>query len=107
MSITLRIRNGTLVEGESLCRSCRWVHMQRGFRESEETIFCNWGDLRPVRFKVAECTEYSDRTMPSRHEMEEMALEIPVSVKRKAAGFVTVPRENAEHSTDEHGPGDE
>jgi hypothetical protein len=87
MSITLKIKNGTLVEGEPLCRTCRWVHMQKGFRESEEAIFCDYGVLRRVRFKVAECTEYIDRTVPTRYEMEKMALLIHVEPARKRTGF--------------------
>jgi hypothetical protein len=87
MSITLKIRNGTLVEGEPLCRTCRWVHMQKGFRESEEAIFCDYGVLRRVRFKVAECTEYIDRTVPTRSEMEKMALLIHIEPARQRVGF--------------------
>ena len=87
MSITLRIKNGTLVEGETLCRTCRWVHMQKGFRESEETIFCDYGVLRRVLFKVAECTDYIDRTVPSRSELEKMALLINIERARKRIGF--------------------
>jgi hypothetical protein len=87
MSIVLKIKNGTLVEGEPLCRTCRWVHMQKGFRESEEAIFCDYGVLRRVRFKVAECTEYIDRTVPTRHEMEKMALLIHIEPARQRAGF--------------------
>jgi len=101
MSMTIKIRNGTLAEGESLCRTCRWVHMQKGFRESEEAIFCEWGALRPVRFKVAECTDYSDRTVPTRREMEDIALHIPVNVKRKAAGFVVVTEPIADDDSDD------
>jgi hypothetical protein len=89
VSITLKIKNGTLVEGESLCRTCRWVHMQKGFRESEEAIFCDYGVLRRVRFKVAECTDYIDRTIPTRHEMEKMALLINIEPARKRTGFTT------------------
>jgi hypothetical protein len=87
--LTVRIKSGTLEEGESLCRSCRNAHIQRGFRESEEAIFCNFGPLRPVRFKVAECTDYANRTVPYRWELEEMALRINVNPARKLTGFRT------------------
>jgi hypothetical protein len=74
--------------GESLCESCMWVHMQRGFRESEQTIFCNHAyPMRAVKFAVRECTDYSSRITPSRKEMEEIALIIPVERLRKPAGF--------------------
>ena len=87
MSIMLKIKNGTLVEGESLCRTCRSAHIQKGFRESEESIFCNFARLRAVPFKVAECTDYENRTVPYRWELEEMALRINVNPARKRAGF--------------------
>ena len=87
MSTTVTIKDARPQEGEPLCRTCRWVHMQRGFRESEEAIFCDYGTLRPVRFKVAECTNYVDRTIPSRSEMEDMALLINVEPARDKAGF--------------------
>ena len=87
MSIMLKIKNGTLVEGESLCRTCRSAHIQKGFRESEESIFCNFARLRAVPFKVAECTDYENRTVPYRWELEEMALRINVNPARKRAGI--------------------
>jgi len=87
MSITFRIKNGTLIEGESLCRTCRNAHIQKGFRESEEAIFCAWGMFRPVTFKVAECTDYSNRLVPYRWELEKMALLIHLDPARKPAGF--------------------
>jgi hypothetical protein len=87
MSITLKIKNGTLVEGESLCRTCRSAHIQKGFRESEEAIFCNFGHLRAVPFKVAECTDYENRAVPYRWELEKMALLINVDPTRRRAGF--------------------
>ena len=44
MSTTIKVKKGTLQEGESLCRTCRWVHMQKGFRESEEAINWSFGE---------------------------------------------------------------
>src|SRR5947209_19816071 len=62
-------------DGQSLCRTCYWVHMQKGYRESEEAVFCNYGwRLRRVPFKVCDCTDYQNRTMPNRKEMEDIAL---------------------------------
>ncbi len=87
MALTFKIKGGTLEEGESLCRSCRNAHIQRGFRESEEAVFCTWEKFRPVPFKVAECTDYADRNVPYRWELEKMALLINVDPARKRAGF--------------------
>jgi len=87
MSITLKVKNGTLIGGESLCRTCRNAHIQKGFRESEEAIFCSWGQFRAVPFKVADCTDYSNRLVPYRWELEKMALLINIEPARKPAGF--------------------
>lgn len=87
MTITLRIRGGAAQIEESLCRTCRCAHIQRGFRASEEAIFCNFGQFRPVPFKVSECTDYANRNVPFRFELEKMALLINVQPTRKNAGF--------------------
>ena len=51
-------------------------------------IFCNFGEqLRPVPFKVAECTDYANCNVPYRYELEQMALLINVRPARKKAGF--------------------
>lgn len=91
MSTTIKIQKGTLKEGEPLCRTCRFAHIQRGFRESEEQIFCDYSfaTLRLVPFKVAECTDYIDRTVPTRFEIEKMALQINVRPAQKQIGFDT------------------
>jgi hypothetical protein len=76
-------------DGESLCRTCYFAHMQSGYRESEESMFCayGWGPVRPVRFKVRDCTDYLNRTVPTKKEMEDIALIIPTEPKRKIGGF--------------------
>ena len=87
MSTTIKIKGARPPEGESLCKSCRWVHMQRGFRESEEAIFCNFNALRPIAFKVAECTDFENRSIPQQWELEKLALLINVEPTRRKAGF--------------------
>ena len=65
----INIKDGTPLEGESLCLTCVYAHIQRGFRESEEDVFCCYVQFRPVRFKVRECTAFCNRTLPTRYEM--------------------------------------
>ena len=74
-------------DSESLCRTCYWAHAQKGFRESEEVIFCAFGPMRRVPFKVRDCTDYLNRTLPTRTQMEQIALIIPTEPARKRAGF--------------------
>ena len=89
MSITVRIQAAPPQDGESLCQTCRYAHIQKGFRESEQTVFCGFNDtgLRPIKFKVAACTDYTNRTVPNRWELEQMALLINVAPARKKTGF--------------------
>jgi hypothetical protein len=90
MTITLKVKNGTLVEGESLCRTCRHAHIQKGFRESEEAVFCALlTPFRAVPFKVADCTDFSNKLVPYRWELEKMALLINIDPARKPLGFRT------------------
>ena len=85
MSFT--IKNGTPVTSDPLCHSCKWVHMQRGFRESEELVFCNYNDIRVVPFPVRECSDYRNRTHPDWEQMEKLALPIEPPTN-KPAGFL-------------------
>jgi hypothetical protein len=88
MTMTIKIQGGTARGEESLCQTCRCAHIRKGFRESEEQIFCGVGEgLRPVLFKIAECTDYANRSVPYRYELEQMALLINVPPTRKKAGF--------------------
>lgn len=86
----VHVKNGTPIDGESLCKSCEHVHMQKGFRESDEAIFCTyrcWDAPRPVLFKVRDCTDYQDRTTPSRQWMEDNALIVEARKSVHEAGF--------------------
>lgn len=84
---TIVMKKAALHAEESLCRSCYWAHIQRGFRESEETVFCCFSKFRPVPFKVADCTDFHNKTVPTREQMERIALIIPTKRARKPAGF--------------------
>src|SRR5690348_3383167 len=79
------VKNGTPLHGESLCKTCTHGHWQKGFRESEEVVFCNWSWVMRVAFAVAECSHYSDTRIPTMDAMENMATILGQS--RKVAGF--------------------
>ena len=82
------IRTGKPQVSESLCNSCYWAHIQRGFAESEEIILCAF--LRPARlvpFKVSQCSDYHDKRIPSRRDMEEIAWIIRTKNVNRQAGF--------------------
>jgi len=44
---TFSVRNGIARSSESLCDSCYWAYIQKGFAESEELVLCAF--LRPAR----------------------------------------------------------
>jgi hypothetical protein len=96
----IRIRNGKAQVSESLCNTCYWSHIQRGFSESEEVILCAF--LRPARlvpFKVSQCSDYNDKRVPSKADMEEIAWIIRTKDVNRQVGFA---KENAgEKSEDE------
>ena len=87
---TIVMKKAALRDEESLCRACYWAHIQRGFRESEESVFCCFSKFRPVPFKVADCTDFSNKNVPTREQMERMALIIPTKPARKASGFAGI-----------------
>jgi hypothetical protein len=100
---TIFVKNATVGDGEPLCRTCTHAHIQKGYRECEETIFCTygcWNQPRLVPFKVRDCTDYTDRDTPSRHDLEEMALLIEPATSGKRAGFRIRPAEAGEDGED-------
>jgi hypothetical protein len=84
---TIVLKKAALRDEESLCQACYWAHIQRGFRESEEAVFCCFSRFRAVPFKVADCTDISSKNVPTREQMENIALIIPTKPARKRSGF--------------------
>jgi hypothetical protein len=86
---TVRIKDGTPVGNESLCNSCSHGLIVRGFRETEELVFCTYSFDQPIRlpFKVYKCTGHDDRNRPTWEQMEKMAIDVDPSPTRKHAGF--------------------
>jgi len=86
--MSIVIRNGKPQTSESLCNSCYWAHIQRGFAESDEVILCAF--LRPARlvpFKVSQCTDYEDKRIPTRKDMEDIAWIIRTKDVNRQVGF--------------------
>jgi hypothetical protein len=100
---TIVMKKAALRDEESLCRACYWAHIQKGFRESEETVFCCFSRFRAVPFKVADCTDFSNKNVPTREQMEKIALIIPTKLARKPSGFASIGF-SAEQETDDEEP---
>ena len=86
---SIYVKNGTPQDGQSKCESCLHAHILRGFRESEELVYCTVSDGPPLKvpFKVYECSSYSDRSRPTWKQMAELAIDIQPLTSAKAAGF--------------------
>ena len=96
------IRNGKPPITESLCNSCYWAHIQRGFAESEEVILCAF--LRPARlvpFKVSMCSDYNDKRVPSKADMEEIAWIIRTKDVNRQVGFTKKEMEDEKEKQDD------
>ena len=87
---TIVMKKAALSEEPSLCKACYWSHIQKGFRESEEAVFCCFSRFRAVPFKVADCTDFSNKNLPTRAQMEDIALIIPTKPARKSTGFAGI-----------------
>ncbi len=91
------IKNGTPVGSQSVCLTCEFAQILRGFRDSEELTFCTYcNPTILVPFPVRECSNYADKNKPNWEQMEKLAIEVrpnvsmkPVGFNRSGTGFVT------------------
>jgi hypothetical protein len=84
----LKIKNGTPVGNEHLCRSCSHGQFMTGYRDSEVLVIC--GNLTPamvVPFPVHECTDYWDRNRPDWADMKKFALNLSPEGRKPTPGF--------------------
>ena len=87
--MSIVIRSGKPQASESLCNSCYWAHIQRGFAESEEAILCAFlRQPHAVPFKVSYCTDYNDKRVPSKADMEQIAWIIRTKDVNRQVGFI-------------------
>jgi hypothetical protein len=87
---TIKVQNGTPLGNESMCATCRKARIIKGFSESEEIVFCNSSaPSRPVPFRVRQCSEYDDRRMPRRWDMEQIAYILVPKSAGRTVGFLT------------------
>jgi hypothetical protein len=86
----LKIHGGTAPgNSDSLCYSCRHALIIRGARMTEEIVECyKLNEEQRVTFSVKFCNKYSDASMPSRDDMEDIAWILRTDPKRNQIGFV-------------------
>lgn len=88
--VTIRVKGGTPEGAASLCASCRWGVVRLGYRVGEEETFCRL--IRPntrVPFTVRQCSDYSDRSVPSLYSMEKIGWVLLTKSAGRSIGFVT------------------
>jgi len=85
--MSVHVKNGTPLHGPSLCETCVYSHVKRGYREGDVLVICVAAEpAHRVPFPIRDCSVYRDKTRPSIYEMERMALIVtPRDTKR--AGF--------------------
>lgn len=87
--MSVYVRNGTPIDGPSLCETCSYAHIQRGYRLSEEIVLCTANNPdTPVPFRIRECTSYIDKNRQSLYEMGKMAWILAPHRSKHTAGFV-------------------
>lgn len=88
--VTIKVKGGTPEGCESLCRTCSYGHVIKGFRASEEEVYCRYFYLeREIHFPVSQCTFYEDRRLASKREMEEIAWILRTDMPRRRVGFIS------------------
>ena len=91
--VKIRIKGGTPEDGTSLCGTCSYGLVRRGYSAAKEEILCR--ATRPterVPFRVRECSEYTDRRLPSLYSMEKIAWVLLTKSAGRSIGFVTSDR---------------
>ena len=73
-----------------MCSTCRNARIIKGFSESDEIVFCEMASQSfPLPFRVRECSEYDDKRLPQRYEMEKIAYVLTSRTLGRDIGFVT------------------
>ena len=82
-----KVIGGTPRGSNSLCLSCRFSQIMRGFQLQTEIRCLRLGQIPPlVRISVAECSGYENKATPSLYQMMEIAWNV-TSRSRGPAGF--------------------
>jgi hypothetical protein len=93
--VAVRIKDGTPAFGPSLCETCSSAHIEKGYRESEQLVFCTLTYFEHrVAFPVRQCSGYREVKQQTLKQMEEIAWILPSSGNKRTAGF-TPPRMSA------------
>jgi hypothetical protein len=88
--VKVRIKGGTPEEGATLCVTCSWGLVRRGFGAAEEEIVCRaTTPAGRVPFRIGECSAYTDSRLPNLYSMEKIAWVLLTKSAGRSMGFVT------------------
>ena len=88
--VAIKIEDGTPEGTQPLCVTCRWGHIVKWVRVSQEIIRCVWLAKSPViEFPVSRCSFYDDKRHPSKRDMESIAWILLTKKTGRTIGFVT------------------
>jgi len=89
--VTIKVKDGTPQGAETLCVTCRWARIVKGFSSSQQEVHCGWlWRNRLVQFPVSQCSTYDDKRLPSKCDMEKIAWILLTKQTGRTIGFVTV-----------------
>ena len=76
---------------KSLCHTCDFVHLVRGFGECEEVVVCRYTypDMQ-MKFRVKECTGYLANNQATLKQMEDIAWIVDGSRSTRVKGFQVI-----------------
>jgi len=87
----IHVKDGTALFGPSLCESCCNAHIARGYGLNEVVTVCTaTSPDHRIRFRVRECTSYTDKQRQSLYEMKQIAWVLAPRGPKRRAGFVPV-----------------
>jgi hypothetical protein len=82
-----RLHASQVSTGRSLCDSCRHALVAVGEAECERVVMCNWPyPAVRITFTVAECSRYSNASLPDVEDLEEIATDL-TQVRSSKIGF--------------------
>ena len=72
--MSIKVVGGTPRHDESLCKTCRNAFLAKGHAVSQEIVICGASPKSfPVTFPIHQCSDYDDKRIPSKYEMEKIA----------------------------------
>lgn len=88
--VTIKVKDGTPQGSDTICTTCRWAHIVKGYSASQREVLCMrlYPD-RPVKFPVAHCSAYDDKRIASKQDMEKIAWILLTKKAGRTIGFVT------------------